>query len=150
LIAFSGRELPANENEVIPDWRIKSTFNKQKYIIHVLSTQQAFKATMLRCRKKVLVTTAGFATFLLQLNSEMLLANKAIRCQKIFRKGCIVLANTCGQVGLEFIQDSQVFSDQVCNPCGSKSQNIRQLYHCEKLELLKRQALPVKAVVKAI
>ena len=57
---------------------------RQKQIIHALSTRQTFRATMLRCRKKVLVITAGFAAFLLKFNSEMLLANKAIRHRKIF------------------------------------------------------------------
>ena len=73
---------------------------------------------MLRCQKKVLVTTAGFAAFLFKLNSEMLLANKAIRCQKIFsslQNVKIVFASFLPifvrQVGLDLIQDSQVFSD---------------------------------------
>ena len=39
----------------------------------------------------------------------------------------VVLVNICRQVGLELIQDSQVFSDRVCNLCGRKIRNLGQL-----------------------
>ena len=84
LDRFSRSESSANENEVISYAKILSVFDKNKYNTRVVNSQ-TFRATMLRCREKVLVTTAGFATFLLKLNSEMSLENKAIRRRKAFK-----------------------------------------------------------------
>lgn len=62
------------------------------------------------------------------------------------RKDCfgVVLANICRQVGLEFIQDSQVFSDRVCNSCGRKIRNLGQLYQFVKAATSKTASTPSK------
>lgn len=63
------------------------------------------------------------------------------------RKHCfgVVLANICRQVGLEFIQDSQVFSDRVCNPCGRKIRKLGQLYQFVKAATSKTASTPSKS-----
>ena len=63
------------------------------------------------------------------------------------RKDCfgVVLANICRQVGLEFIQDSQVFSDRVCNLCGRKIRNLGQLYQFVKAGNSKTASTPSKS-----
>lgn len=60
------------------------------------------------------------------------------------RKDCfgVVLGNMCRQLGLELIQDSQVFSDRVCNPCGRK---IRNLYQFVKAGTSKTASTPSKS-----
>ena len=60
------------------------------------------------------------------------------------RKDCfgVVLANICRQVGLELTQDSQVFSDRVCNPCGHKIRNLGQLYQFVKTGTSKTASTP--------
>ena len=66
------------------------------------------------------------------------------------RKDCfgVVLANICRQVGLELTQDSQVFSDRVCNPCGRKIQNLGQLYQFLKAGTSKTASTPSKSTGK--
>ena len=63
------------------------------------------------------------------------------------RKDCfgVVLANICRQVGLELTQDSQVFSDRVCNPCGRKIRNLGQLYQFVKAGTSKTASTPSKS-----
>ena len=63
------------------------------------------------------------------------------------RKDCfgIVLGNICRQVGLELIQDSQVFSDRLCNPCGRKIRNLGQLYQFVKAGTSKTASTPSKS-----
>ncbi|XP_068712213.1 uncharacterized protein [Montipora foliosa] len=63
------------------------------------------------------------------------------------RKDCfgVVLGNICRQVGLELIQDSQVFSDRVCNPCGRKIRNLGQLYQFVKAGTSKTASTPSKS-----
>ena len=44
----------------------------------------------------------------------------------------IVLADVCRQVGLVLLQDPEVFSDRVCNPCGRKIVSLGHLFKLVK------------------
>ena len=39
-----------------------------------------------------------------------------------------ILADTCGSVGVEVVEDEKVFLDRVCNPCAHKIRNLGTLY----------------------
>ena len=43
-----------------------------------------------------------------------------------------VLADVCRQVGLVLLQDPEVFSDRVCNPCGRKIVSLGHLFKLVK------------------
>lgn len=46
---------------------------------------------------------------------------------------------------MDLIQDSQVFSDRVCNPCGRKIRNLGQLYQFVKAGTSKTASTPSKS-----
>ena len=39
-----------------------------------------------------------------------------------------ILADTCRAVGFEVVEDNELFSDRVCNPCARKIRNLGTLY----------------------
>ena len=62
------------------------------------------------------------------------------------RQGCfgVRLSKICSQVGLPFVQDSLLFSDRVCNPCGWKISNLGQLYEFVKAANTSLRVTPIQ------
>lgn len=151
MIAFSGSESSANENEVIPYRKIKSTSDKNKCDTRVVNSAnfQSYDVKMSgkgpsdNCR----LCNISFKVKFGNVASKQSHSSSENLFKPSKRKDCygVVLASICRQVGLELIQDSQVFSDRVCNPCGRKIRNLGQLYQFVKAGTSKTASTPSKS-----
>ena len=55
----------------------------------------------------------------------------------------IVLADVCKQVGLVLLEDSQEYSDRVCNPCGRTILTLGNLFEIVKREPVDKHLRPL-------
>ena len=58
-----------------------------------------------------------------------------------------ILADTCRAVGFEVVEDNELFSDRVCNPCARKIRNLGTLYELV-LSSIGSEAAPCKTPPK--